>query len=122
MRHSTRPWFCLIVEDDPAIGLALADALQGERWFVAGPFTRGRDALNWLDRFSPDVALVGHRLRDGMSEFVIEALTRHGIPIVRLSRDDTGPGGTQPRAPSGRDGSCPKEALMTALAAFPLAI
>ena len=122
MRHSTRPWFCLIVEDDPAIGLELTDALQGERWFVAGPFTRGRDALDWLDRFSPDIALVSRRLRDGMSEVVIAELTRHGVPTVQLSRDDASFGRKRPRPRPRQDGPCPKEALMIALAAFRLDI
>jgi DNA-binding response OmpR family regulator len=122
MRRSTRPWFCLIVEDDPAIGLALTDALEGDRWFVAGPFTRGRDALDWLDRFSPDIAVVSRRLRDGMSEFVVAELTRHGVPIVQLSRDGACPDRTLSRKRPRPDASCPKDALRSALAAFPLDI
>ena len=122
MRHSPRPWFCLIVEDDPAIGLGLADALRGDRWFVAGPFPRGRDALGWLGRFSPDIALVSERLRDGMSEFVVAELMRRGVPIVRLSRDDAWPDRTCRKLRPRPDGSCPEEDLRMALATFPFDI
>jgi hypothetical protein len=117
MRHSPRPWFCLIVEDDPAIALGLADALCGDRWFVAGPFTRGQDALDWLDRFSPDIALVSRSLRDGTSELVVADLMRRGVPVVRSSNDHACPKTCRDVRPRPHR-SCPEVALRTTLAAF----
>ncbi len=58
MPTSTRPPLCIIVEDDPQVGLDLADALDEAGFFVAGPLTSGQSALDWLARFSPDVAVV----------------------------------------------------------------
>ena len=65
MSERARPAFCLIVEDDPVVGLGLADALDPGKWYIAGPFKYGRDVLCWLSRFTPDVAVVDLSLADG---------------------------------------------------------
>ena len=65
MQGVLQPVFCLIVEDSPLVGLDLAEALEASGYFVAGPFPCGREASDWLARFTPDVAVVDLTLRDG---------------------------------------------------------
>ena len=66
MSERARPAFCLIIEDDPVVGLGLADALDPGKWYIAGPFKYGRDVLCWLSRFTPDLAVVDLSLADGL--------------------------------------------------------
>ena len=82
MSERARPAFCLIVEDDPVVGLGLADALDPGKWYIAGPFKYGRDVLCWLSRFTPDVAVVDLALADGLCGDVVAVLQARSIPVV----------------------------------------
>ncbi|HEX2552914.1 MAG TPA: hypothetical protein VHL98_04380 [Microvirga sp.] len=87
MRDSCRPLFCLVVEDDPRTGLDLADALEAAGCAVAGPFRSGRDAARWLERFTPDVAVVDPALADGLCPALLATLRARGIRVVMHSGD-----------------------------------
>ena len=95
MRAASRPVFCLIVEADPTSGLDLADAVDRIGWYVAGPFARGREALSWLGRFTPDVAVIGRDLADGSGAELVRELLARGVPVATRVR----PAGL-PRPPS----------------------
>ena len=82
MRDPSRPVFCLLVEDDPLVGLDLADGLDRVGFYVAGPFSSGREALRWLERFTPDVAVVDLALADGPCRDLVRALRARGIPFL----------------------------------------
>jgi DNA-binding response OmpR family regulator len=82
MPTPSRQPFCLIVEDDPQVGLDLADALEAAGYFVAGPLTSGQKALDWLTRFSPDVAVVAPVLKDGVTGTLISELHKQGVPFL----------------------------------------
>jgi DNA-binding response OmpR family regulator len=77
----SRPTFCLIVGDEGAASLDLAEALEAQGYYVAGPLTSGKDALGWLGRFTPDIAIVDF-LRDGAGPDLIQELQSRGIPYV----------------------------------------
>jgi DNA-binding response OmpR family regulator len=72
----------LVVEDEAAIGLALADALTDAGYVVAGPIATTTDALDWLRRATPDLALVDVMLRDGPCTRLAGELRRRGIPFL----------------------------------------
>ena len=82
MPTPSRQPFCLIVEDNPQVGLDLADALEEAGFFVAGPLTSGQSALDWLARFSPDVAVVAPVLKDGVAGNLIGELHKQGVPFL----------------------------------------
>jgi DNA-binding response OmpR family regulator len=82
MREPPRPVLCLIVENDPGIALDLADTLGHENWYVAGPFTRGREALKWLSRFTPDIAVVNSILGDGRGRDILSELRERKVPFI----------------------------------------
>ena len=82
MRDPSRPVFCLLAEDDPLVGLDLADALEAEGCYVAGPFRSGREAVRWLDRFTPDIAVVDLALADGLCRDLVATLLGRGIPFL----------------------------------------
>lgn len=86
MRQASRPVFCLIVEADPSSGLDLADAVDRIGWYVAGPFARGREALSWLGRFTPDVAVIGRDLADGSGAELVRELLARGVPVATRVR------------------------------------
>jgi DNA-binding response OmpR family regulator len=92
MPTSPRQPFCLIVEDDPQVGLDLADALEEAGFFVAGPLTSGQSALDWLARFSPDVAVVAPALKDGIAGRLIGELHEQGIPVLVYPANTLGEG------------------------------
>lgn len=77
-----RPRFCLIVEEEPQVGLDLADVLDTAGFFVAGPLTSGQAALDWLARFTPDIAIVDPMLKDGTYAELLGTLEEREIPVV----------------------------------------
>ena len=81
MSPASRPTFCLIVEDEAGTSLDLADALEAQGYYVAGPLTSGKDAIGWLERFTPDVAVIDF-LKDGAGPDLIRELQSRGIPYV----------------------------------------
>jgi hypothetical protein len=98
MRAASRPVFCLIVEADPTSGLDLADAVDRIGWYVAGPFARGREALSWLGRFTPDVAVIGRDLADGSGAELVRELLARGVPVATRVR----PAGLERPEPASR--------------------
>jgi DNA-binding response OmpR family regulator len=72
----------LLVEDEAMIGMALADALEEAGFVVAGPVSTTADALGWLARMRPDLALVDIVLRDGPCMALVRELRKRGIPFV----------------------------------------
>lgn len=85
MQKLLRPVFCLLIEDNPLVGLDLADALDAGGYYVAGPFPCGREASEWLARFTPDVAVVDLTLRDGRCLEVVRELKARDIPFIIYS-------------------------------------
>jgi DNA-binding NtrC family response regulator len=92
MRDPSRPAFCLLIEDDPLVGLDLAEALDAAGFYVAGPFRSGREAARWLERFTPDVAVVDLALSDGPCRDLVRALRARGIPFLVHSGGRRGEG------------------------------
>jgi DNA-binding response OmpR family regulator len=79
---ATKQRVVLVVEDEAAIGLALADALTDAGYVVAGPIATTADALDWLQRATPDLALVDVMLRDGPCTGLARELRRRGVPFL----------------------------------------
>jgi DNA-binding response OmpR family regulator len=82
MQNPFRPVFCLVVEENPVVGLDLADALDASGYYVAGPFTLGRVASAWLAQFTPDVAVVDIALSDGQWLVIVRELQARDIPFI----------------------------------------
>jgi DNA-binding response OmpR family regulator len=85
MQEPLRPIFCLIIEDNPLVGLDLAEAQDASGYYVAGPFPVGKDASEWLARFTPDVAVVDLTLKDGSCVEVIRGLQAQAVPVIIYS-------------------------------------
>lgn len=75
----------LVVEDQALVGLDLCDGLEAFGYVVAGPFTRCRNALAWVQRFTPSFAILDYRLRDGCCLELARELRRLGVPFVIYS-------------------------------------
>ena len=74
----------LVVEDDPIIGMDLADIFQSRGMIVIGPFTTVADALKALAE-KPDAALIDVNLVHETSTAVAEKLVDLSIPFCVLS-------------------------------------
>src|SRR3954470_12415030 len=76
---------CLVVEDQALIGMALEASLADAGFNIAGPFTRAVDALGYLERHTPDIALLDLVLGDGPCTEVASALRDRGVPFAVYS-------------------------------------
>jgi DNA-binding response OmpR family regulator len=77
----------LLVEDEALIALALMDDLETAGYGVAGPFHRSSDTLDWLQRHTPDVAIIDIHLRDGSSVDLARVLRDRDVPFIVFSGD-----------------------------------
>jgi DNA-binding response OmpR family regulator len=80
----TSPW-CLVVEDEALIGMALEAFLEDAGFRVAGPFMSNAQALAWLEDHTPDVAVLDVLLKDGPCTSLVRALRRRSIPFAIYS-------------------------------------
>ena len=82
VEHQPRLMFCLLIESNPSVGLALAEALDAYGHFIAGPFTSDKEACRWLERFIPDIAIVGTTSSGGRRSQIIRELQTRNIPFL----------------------------------------
>src|SRR3712207_4012923 len=91
MRERPGQILCAIIGGDPAIGLALADAFDAAGYFVAGPFTTGKNAHVWLSRFTPDIAVVDQGLSDGTWRKILRELHGRKTLVLILASPGSNP-------------------------------
>jgi len=75
----------MVVEDDPFIGLDLADRLEGAGYRVVGPIVNATRALAEIAACAPTVVILDVNLGDHTSEAVAQALNDAAIPFITLS-------------------------------------
>jgi DNA-binding response OmpR family regulator len=75
----------LVAEDEALISVILSGDLRDEGYRIAGPFSRGDEALAWLTDETPDLAIVDYMLRDGTCMALTRALRDRGVPFVIFS-------------------------------------
>ena len=84
-RLSHRSCIILIAENDGMIGLDLQDTFESVGYAVAGPFPSCGDAVVWLHRHTPDIAVLDIHLRDGECTELARELTRLKVPFAVYS-------------------------------------
>lgn len=75
----------MIVEDQALIGISLEAFLDESGFRVAGPFVSNTEALEWLSKETPDIALLDVMIKDGTSAAVARALKSRGVPYAVYS-------------------------------------
>jgi DNA-binding response OmpR family regulator len=80
----------LIVEDDAAVGLALAGILADEGFGVVGPVGSRREALLALDERQPHAAVLDLGLTDGFCVGLTRELRARATPFLVFSGLDRG--------------------------------
>jgi DNA-binding response OmpR family regulator len=75
----------LLLEDEALIAVALQDDLEEAGYSVAGPFAACADALSWLEKNRPDLAVLDTVLKDGPCREVALRLTSLGVPFLVYS-------------------------------------
>jgi DNA-binding NtrC family response regulator len=76
---------CLIAEDQALIGMALEAYLEDVGIAVAGPFASCAAALSWVERKTPDIAILDFKLKDGPCTELARVLIGRGVPLVIYS-------------------------------------
>jgi ActR/RegA family two-component response regulator len=76
---------CLIAEDQALIAMALEDILEERDIAIAGPFSSCEQALAWLERHTPEFAIIDYKLRDGPCTRLVRALRGRGVPVIIYS-------------------------------------
>lgn len=84
---SSRTVVCMIVEDAPMIALLLEEGFKDAGHQVIGPFSTCAASLEWLQFFSPDVAVLDTTLRDGSCIVLARELRSRNVPFVVYSGD-----------------------------------
>lgn len=72
----------LVVEDEPIIAFALQDILQDLGWDTVAIAARLRQALDLIDAFVPDAAILDVNLRDEKSYPAADMLADRSIPFI----------------------------------------
>jgi DNA-binding response OmpR family regulator len=78
----------MVVEDDPLMGLLMADVLSDAGAEVVGPFATVTDATAAADGVALDGAVLDVQLLDGASYPVASHLEARSIPYAFLSSSD----------------------------------
>ncbi|WP_162596157.1 response regulator [Methylobacterium sp. 17Sr1-1] len=82
MRRDDHHPTVLLVEEDPLVGLAVGDTLAEAGYRVAGPLGSQAEALAWMARGVPDLAILDLPLRDGDGSRLARALRESGVPFL----------------------------------------
>ena len=75
---------CLIVHDDRD-GASLLSDVEAAGFEAAGPFNTSSHALDWLDAYTPDVAVIAPALDESVGAPLVQALRSRGVPLVVYS-------------------------------------
>ncbi len=79
------PPTCMIVEDQALIGLSLEAYLEEIGFGGCETFPSGAEALRWLAKNTPTVAILDYSLRDGPCTCLVRTLQERGTPFVIYS-------------------------------------
>ena len=83
---------CLVAEDQALIALALEAALEEVGIGIAGPFGSCVEASAWVERHTPELAILDFKLRDGPCTNLAKTLLGRGVPVIITSGCPNGPG------------------------------
>jgi CheY-like chemotaxis protein len=75
----------LVVEDEPAIAMGIADQMEKAGASVVGPCSTVGGAMAALDESRIDVAIVDYVLADDNSESLQDALEEKGVPFLVIT-------------------------------------
>ena len=75
----------LIIENEMMIASFLQDALEIAGYGGAGPFVACADVVEWLEKHTPDLAVICTKLDDGFSREIAAEPTEHCVPIISYS-------------------------------------
>ncbi|AWN48118.1 hypothetical protein DK419_18740 [Methylobacterium terrae] len=82
MRLDDRHPLVLLIEEDPLLGLDVGEALAEAGYRVAGPLRNHDEALAWVARRRPDLAVVDGPVLSRDGGRLARALTARGVPFL----------------------------------------
>jgi DNA-binding NtrC family response regulator len=82
---------CLVAEDQALIALALEASLEDGGIGIAWPFGSCAEALAWVERQTPELAILDYKLQDGPCTDLAKALLWRGVPVIIYSGCPHGP-------------------------------
>src|SRR3954465_2088148 len=82
---------CLVAEDQALIALALEATLEEVGVGIAGPFGSCVAASAWVERHTPELAILDFKLRDGPCTTLAQTLLGRGVPVIIATGCPHGP-------------------------------
>jgi DNA-binding response OmpR family regulator len=83
-----KPLSILVVEDNPVIGILLAEVLREMGYDICAIEADEAGAIDAAARYKPDLMIVDAWLRDGSGAAAVEEITRAGpVPHIFVSGD-----------------------------------
>jgi DNA-binding NtrC family response regulator len=76
---------CLVAEDQAVIALELEANLEEVGIEIAGPFASCAEASAWIERFTPELAILDLKLTDGTCTTIAATLLGRGVPVIIYS-------------------------------------
>lgn len=81
----------LSVENEAVIAFGIADDLVEAGFVVAGPYRSSVEALGFLEKERPDLAIIEYKLNDQIAFDLAQKLKDQGVPFVVFSSWRRGP-------------------------------
>src|SRR4051794_2455877 len=82
---------CLVAEDQALIALGLEATLEEVGIGIAGPFGSCVAASAWVERHTPELAILDFKLQDGPCTNLAQTLLGRGVPVIIASGCPHGP-------------------------------
>jgi DNA-binding response OmpR family regulator len=77
----------LLLEDEAIIAFDLEESLRDAGFTFVTSISTCAGALAWLEEYTPSVAIVDPRLKDGRCDDVVRTLNERNVPFVIYSGD-----------------------------------
>ena len=77
----------LLLESNPLIALDVASVFEDAGFEVMEVLSSCQEAESWLTKYSPDIAVIDPKLRDGYCDEIARILATRLIPFVVYSGD-----------------------------------
>ena len=81
----------MVAEDQALIALGLEATLEEVGIGIAGPFGSCVEASAWVERHTPELAILDFKLADGPCTSLAQSLLGRGIPVIITSGCPHGP-------------------------------
>jgi DNA-binding NarL/FixJ family response regulator len=78
----------MLLEDQALIAIDIEEMLNAAGFEAINTFSSCSAAAEWLEKHTPELAVIETRLTDGYSDEIADTLTARGVPYIVHSGED----------------------------------